>query len=44
VQFDERPPTLTRAPEHGQDTETVLLDLGLSWEQVAAYKESGAVL
>jgi crotonobetainyl-CoA:carnitine CoA-transferase CaiB-like acyl-CoA transferase len=43
VQFDEAPPTLRPAPEHGQDTEQVLLDLGFSWEEIAACKEAGAV-
>ncbi|HEY6319406.1 MAG TPA: CoA transferase, partial [Acidimicrobiia bacterium] len=44
VQFDEAPPTLSRAPEHGQHTEEVLLELGLSWDDLVAYKESGAIL
>jgi len=44
VQFDEAPPTLGRAPEHGQHTEEVLLELGLSWDDLVAYKESGAIL
>jgi crotonobetainyl-CoA:carnitine CoA-transferase CaiB-like acyl-CoA transferase len=44
VQFDEMPATLSRAPEHGEDTEAVLLDLGLSWEEVAAHKATGAIL
>ena len=43
VQFDERPPTLRRAPEHGEHTETVLLDLGYSWERIAELKDAGAV-
>ena len=34
----------TPAPEHGQHTEEVLLDvLGLSWEQIAALREQGAI-
>jgi crotonobetainyl-CoA:carnitine CoA-transferase CaiB-like acyl-CoA transferase len=44
VQFDETPPELRRAPEHGQHTEEVLLELGLSWEDLAGHKESGAIL
>jgi crotonobetainyl-CoA:carnitine CoA-transferase CaiB-like acyl-CoA transferase len=44
VQFDETPPkTLRPAPEHGQHTEQVLLDLGLTWDEIAACKEAGAV-
>jgi crotonobetainyl-CoA:carnitine CoA-transferase CaiB-like acyl-CoA transferase len=44
VQFDETPPELQRAPEHGQHTEEVLLELGLGWDQIIAHKEAGAVL
>ncbi|MEE3330988.1 MAG: CoA transferase [Myxococcota bacterium] len=43
VQFDETPPELRRAPEHAQDTEAVLLEMGLEWERIAALKEAGAV-
>jgi len=44
VQFDETPPTLSRAPEHGQHTQEVLLELGLSWDDLVTYKETGAIL
>ena len=44
VQFDGEPARPTRAPEHGEHTEAVLLDLGLSWAEIAALKDSGAVL
>ena len=44
VQFDESPPALRRAPEHGQHTEEVLLELGLSWDDLVGYKERGAIL
>jgi crotonobetainyl-CoA:carnitine CoA-transferase CaiB-like acyl-CoA transferase len=30
-------------PEAGQDTEAILLDLGYTWEQIAALKERGAI-
>ena len=43
VQFDESAPALRPAPELGQHTEEVLLALGLSWEEIAAAKEAGAV-
>ena len=43
VQFDETPPTLRPAPEAGQHTEEVLLSLGLTWEQIAELKTSGAI-
>jgi len=43
VQFDETPPDLGPAPEMGQHTEEVLLELGLSWDEIAAHKQSGAI-
>jgi crotonobetainyl-CoA:carnitine CoA-transferase CaiB-like acyl-CoA transferase len=44
-QFDERPVgELTGAPEHGQHTEEVLLEMGLDWGRIAELKDLGAVL
>jgi crotonobetainyl-CoA:carnitine CoA-transferase CaiB-like acyl-CoA transferase len=43
VQFDERPPPLRLAPEHGQHTEEVLLDLGYSWDEIGALRDAGAI-
>jgi crotonobetainyl-CoA:carnitine CoA-transferase CaiB-like acyl-CoA transferase len=43
VQIDERPPPLRRAPEHGEHTETVLLELGYSWEEISALKDEGVL-
>ncbi|WP_332881034.1 CoA transferase [Streptomyces sp. NBC_00564] len=44
VQFDETPPVLRAAPEHGQHTEELLLELGYQWEQIVALKESSTIL
>jgi crotonobetainyl-CoA:carnitine CoA-transferase CaiB-like acyl-CoA transferase len=44
VQFDGRPPELRRAPEHGEDTETVLVELGYGWDEIMGLKESAVVL
>ena len=44
VQFDGQPPPLRRAPEHGEDTEALLLEVGYEWEQIAELKEAGVIL
>jgi crotonobetainyl-CoA:carnitine CoA-transferase CaiB-like acyl-CoA transferase len=44
VQFDETPVPLGPSPEMGQDTETTLLELGLSWDELASLKKHGAIL
>jgi crotonobetainyl-CoA:carnitine CoA-transferase CaiB-like acyl-CoA transferase len=44
VQFDEQAPEFGPSPEMGQHTEEVLLELGLSWEEIVAFKEAGAIL
>jgi crotonobetainyl-CoA:carnitine CoA-transferase CaiB-like acyl-CoA transferase len=44
VQMDETADGLRPAPEHGQHTEEILLELGLDWDAIIAYKEAGAVL
>ncbi len=44
VQMDETADRLTPAPEHGEHTDEILLDLGLDWDAIIAYKESGAIL
>ncbi len=44
AQFDEVAVEVTRAPEHGEHTELLLMDLGYDWDQITAMKESGAVL
>ncbi|WP_104183230.1 CaiB/BaiF CoA transferase family protein [Mycobacterium avium] len=35
VQFDETPPAPARAPEHGQHTEEILLELDVDWDDIA---------
>ncbi len=44
VQMDETADVLGPAPEHGQHTEEILLELGLEWDEIAKGKESGAIL
>jgi crotonobetainyl-CoA:carnitine CoA-transferase CaiB-like acyl-CoA transferase len=43
VQFDGHPAVLTRAPEHGEHTETILLDLGYDWDEIGALRDAGAI-
>jgi crotonobetainyl-CoA:carnitine CoA-transferase CaiB-like acyl-CoA transferase len=43
AQFDEQPPALRPAPAHGEHTESVLIELGRTWEQIGALREDGAV-
>jgi crotonobetainyl-CoA:carnitine CoA-transferase CaiB-like acyl-CoA transferase len=43
VQFDEQAPAMRRGPEHGEHTEEVLLELGYSWDDIAALGEAGVL-
>jgi len=43
AQFDEQSAHPLRAPELGEHTESALLTLGLSWDEVMALKEKGAI-
>jgi crotonobetainyl-CoA:carnitine CoA-transferase CaiB-like acyl-CoA transferase len=43
VQFDEQPPPLRRAPEHGEHTEIVLTELGYSWDDISSLKDAGVL-
>jgi crotonobetainyl-CoA:carnitine CoA-transferase CaiB-like acyl-CoA transferase len=44
VQFDETPPRVKRAPDHGEHTDEVLAELGMSEDEIIDAKISGAVL
>lgn len=44
VQFDQQHVVPPGAPEHGQHTEEILMDAGLTWDQIEQYKESGAIV
>jgi len=43
VQFDEETAKPRRAPELGEHTETMLLNLGLSWDDITKLKEQKAI-
>jgi crotonobetainyl-CoA:carnitine CoA-transferase CaiB-like acyl-CoA transferase len=43
VQFDEHGPELRRAPEHGEHTEAVLLELGYTWDDIAAFGAAAVI-
>ncbi|MFI5044706.1 MAG: CaiB/BaiF CoA transferase family protein [Acidimicrobiales bacterium] len=44
VQFDEEHEQLVAAPEHGQHTEEILLEMGYDWDAIIARKEAGDIL
>jgi crotonobetainyl-CoA:carnitine CoA-transferase CaiB-like acyl-CoA transferase len=43
AQFNNAAPTLSRAPDHGEHTEQILLELGVEWSEVEALKAGGVV-
>jgi len=44
LQFDETAPDLTRAPDHGEHTDEVLMELGYDMDQLLELKLKGAIL
>jgi crotonobetainyl-CoA:carnitine CoA-transferase CaiB-like acyl-CoA transferase len=44
AQFDGQPGRPRRAPEHGEHTEAVLLEAGLSWDEIGAFKDQGVII
>ena len=43
VQFDGQPPELRRAPEHGEHTEAILLELGYDWDRIGELADGGVI-
>ncbi len=43
VQFDQAPPTLHRAPELGEHTETILMEMGYEWDTIAQLQGEGVI-
>ncbi|MBB6253356.1 CaiB/BaiF CoA transferase family protein [Nitrospirillum iridis] len=43
VQFNGAPVTSTRAPEASEHTETVLMEIGMEWDEIETLKASGAI-
>jgi len=44
IQFDETPPDLVRAPDHGEHTDEVLAELGIGEDELIQLKIDGAIL
>jgi crotonobetainyl-CoA:carnitine CoA-transferase CaiB-like acyl-CoA transferase len=43
IQFNHEPTVTTRAPQASEHTELVLMELGIDWDQIEAWKEKGAI-
>ncbi len=43
VQYDGAPPELRRAPELGEHSEAILLELGHDWSDIARFKDEGVI-
>ena len=43
VQFDGKPRTLRRAPEHGEHTELCCSRSGYDWDDITALKDAGVI-
>ena len=43
VQFDGRLGQPAQAPEHGEHTEAMLLELGLTWDEIGGLKDEGVI-
>ncbi len=43
VQFDELPPELRPAPEHGEHTEALLLELGYDWDAIGSLQDAAVI-
>jgi crotonobetainyl-CoA:carnitine CoA-transferase CaiB-like acyl-CoA transferase len=43
VQFNCEASVLTRAPEHGENTEEVLLELGFEWDDIGRFRDAKAI-
>ena len=43
VQFDGKAPEIGYAPEAGQHSEEILLEMGYSWEDIGHLQDAGAI-